>query len=96
MFVLRMITTKIYNKETFGLGDIKLSALIGFVIGGWDALIAIFFGFILAAVIFSFLILTKIKKRDAYLPFGPYLIFGMIIYIIYGDALIHWYIHFFI
>lgn len=96
MYVLRMVTSKLYKKETFGLGDIKLSTFIGFVIGYWDAFIAIFFGFILAAFIFAFLIITRLQKRDAYLPFGPYLIFGMIIYILYGEAILRWYINFFI
>ena len=96
MYVLRMVTSKLYKKETFGLGDIKLSALIGFVIGYWDAFIAIFFGFILAAFIFAFLIVTRLQKRDAYLPFGPYLIFGMVLYILYGESILRWYINFFI
>jgi leader peptidase (prepilin peptidase) / N-methyltransferase len=96
MYVLRMVTSKIYKKETFGLGDIKLSALIGFIVGYWDAFIAIFFGFILAAVIFTILIITRLQKKDTYLPFGPYLILGMILYIMYGDIVIRWYIKFFI
>jgi len=96
MYVLRMVTSKIYKKETFGMGDIKLSALIGFIIGHWDAFIAIFFGFIIAAVIFTFLIITRLQKKDAYLPFGPYLIFGMILYTMYGEIILRWYISFFI
>ena len=96
MYVLRMVTSKIYKKETFGLGDIKLSALIGFIVGYWDAFIAIFFGFILAAVIFTILIISRLQKKDAYLPFGPYLIFGMIFYILFGEEILRWYISFFI
>ncbi len=96
MYVLRMVTTKIYKKETFGMGDIKLSVLIGFIIGYWDAFVAIFFGFVLAAVIFSILIITRLQKKDAYLPFGPYLIFGMIFYIMYGELVLRWYISLFI
>ena len=95
LFVLRLITTKIYKKETFGLGDVKLSFLIGYMVGGWDAFVAIFFGFVLAAFIFGFLIISRLQKRDAYLPFGPYLIFGMIVYIMYGDEILRWYIHLF-
>ena len=96
MYVLRMVTTKLYKKETFGLGDVKLSILIGFIIGYWDAFIAIFFGFVLAAVIFAFLIITRLQKKDSYLPFGPYLIFGMVFYILFGEEILRWYIGFFI
>jgi leader peptidase (prepilin peptidase)/N-methyltransferase len=95
LFVLRLLTTKIYKKETFGLGDVKLSFLIGYIIGGWDSFVAIFFGFVLAAFIFGFLILSKLQKKDAYLPFGPYLILGMVVYILYGEQILRWYIHLF-
>jgi leader peptidase (prepilin peptidase)/N-methyltransferase len=95
MYVLRMVTTKLYKKETFGLGDVKLSILIGFIIGYWDAFIAIFFGFVLAAVIFAFLIISRLQKKDAYLPFGPYLIFGMVFYILFGEEILRWYLSFF-
>jgi len=95
MYILRMITSIIYKKETFGLGDIKLSALIGFLVGQWETFIALFFGFFIAAVVFSFLMIIGLKKRDAYLPFGPYLIFGMVLYLLCGDELVNWYTSFF-
>lgn len=91
MYLLRLITTKIYNRETFGLGDIKLSALIGFIIGLCESFIALFFGFFLAAIVSSILLITGLRRKDAYLPFGPYLIFGMIIYFLYGEKIIYWY-----
>jgi len=95
LYILRMITSKIYKKETFGLGDIKLAALIGFIIGKLETFLALFFGFFIAAVIFILLIITGVKKRDAYLPFGPYLIFGMVVCLIWGDKTIQWYSSFF-
>jgi len=91
MYILRMITSKIYKEETFGLGDIKLAALIGFIIGNWETFIALFFGFFLGAIVSSFLLITGLRKRDAYVPFGPYLIFGMVIYFLYGKRIIYWY-----
>jgi leader peptidase (prepilin peptidase)/N-methyltransferase len=88
MYILRLITTKLYKKETFGLGDIKLSALIGFIIGSWSAYIAIFFGFILAAIIFTFLISFRIHNKNEYLPLGPYLVFGMVIYLLNEEKIL--------
>lgn len=88
MYVLRMLTSKLYKKETFGLGDVKISLLVGFIIGSWEAFIAIFFGFFIAAVLFAFLIMLRVQKRHSYLPFGPYLVFGMVIYLIYNKDFI--------
>jgi len=95
LFLLRYITSKLYAKETFGMGDVKLGALIGFLIGSLNAYIAIFFGFIIAAVIFSFLIVLKKVNRNSYMPFGPYMVFGMLVFLLCGENIIHWYLHFF-
>jgi len=95
-FLLRFVTSKIYKKETFGLGDIKLGALIGFFVGSMKSFIAIFFGFIIAAIIFLMLIALKKVKRDTYMPFGPYIVFGMVVFLFYGEEIMHWYIHFFV
>ena len=91
MYILRMITSKMYKKETFGLGDIKLTALIGFIIGTWETFIVLFVGFFIAVLVFFILMITGLKKRDVYLPFGPYLIFGMLVYVIWGDKIVLWY-----
>lgn len=92
----RYITSKFYKKITFGFGDVKLAAIIGFFLGIQNAYIAIFFGFILAAVIFAILIFSKHVDRNDYLPFGPYMIFGMATYFLYGDEIINWYLRCFI
>ncbi len=96
LWILRFASSLIYKKEAFGLGDVKLGALMGFLLGIPDALIAIFFGFVIAAFIFFFLIIFKKVSKDTCLPFGPYMVFGMISFLLYGEEIIQWYVKFFV
>ncbi len=96
LWLLRYTSSLVYKKEAFGLGDVKLGALLGFLLGIPDALLAIFFGFVIAAFIFISLILLKKVSKDTYLPFGPYMVFGMISFLLCGEEIIHWYLDFFV
>ena len=71
------------NKEGMGLGDAKLLAAIGFWFG-WIALpFVIFSSSIVALLVVSPSLLNKSKKFSSEIPFGPYIIIGCILYIIF-------------
>ncbi|MDC0863276.1 prepilin peptidase [Candidatus Pelagibacter sp.] len=71
------------NKEGMGLGDAKLLAAIGF----WFGWIAIPFVIFSSSVIALFTVLpsliNKSKKLSSIIPFGPFIIIGCILYIIF-------------
>jgi leader peptidase (prepilin peptidase)/N-methyltransferase len=92
LFLLRIGSKKLFKKESFGIGDIKLGTLIGFLLGWQQALIAIFFGFCIAAFTIAIFYALKGIKKNMYIPFGPFMIGGMIVYIIWGKQIIQWYI----
>ena len=73
------------NKEGMGLGDAKLLAVIGFWFG-WIAIPFVIFSssvIALTSVIPS--LLNKSKKLSSEIPFGPFIIAGCILYIIFID-----------
>jgi leader peptidase (prepilin peptidase) / N-methyltransferase len=62
-----------------GFGDVKLSGLIGGVLGylSWNALVlGAFLGFLLGAVVGVTVIATGRGTRKSALPFGPFMILG--------------------
>ena len=79
--------------EGMGGGDIKLLAMIGAAIGWKGVIVTIFIGS-LSGTIAGIIIMISSKVIDIKLkiPFGPYLSFGAVIYIFYGQALIEWYL----
>jgi leader peptidase (prepilin peptidase)/N-methyltransferase len=71
------------NKEGMGLGDAKLLAVIGFWFG-WIAIpFVIFSSSIIALITVIPSLLNKSKKLSSEIPFGPYIIIGCILYIVF-------------
>jgi len=71
------------NKEGMGLGDAKLLAVIGFWFG-WIAIpFVIFSSSIIALISVTPSLLNKSKKLSSEIPFGPYIIIGCILYMVF-------------
>jgi leader peptidase (prepilin peptidase)/N-methyltransferase len=65
-----------FGAGAFGLGDVKLLAGMGLLLGGERALGGTIFGLILAGVVLLLLLVTRRVGRKSYVPFGPFLIIG--------------------
>ena len=83
---LIIISYKLFrNKEGMGLGDAKLLAVIGFWFG-WTAIpFVIFSSSIVALISVIPSLLNKSKKLSSEIPFGPYIIIGCILYIVFNE-----------
>ncbi len=76
----------------FGGGDIKLMFVVGIFLGWKLTLVSIFIGFLTGGAAAVVLLSTKKKGRKDHFPFGPYLCIGAAIALLYGEALINWYL----
>ena len=83
--------------EAMGLGDVKMMAAIGALMGWRLTLLSIFLGAFSGALIGSIIILRQ-KDRDfqAQIPFGIFLGIGSIVSLLFGERLISWYLATFI
>lgn len=76
-----------------GGGDVKLGILIGLLIGGpLKSLLVIFIASILGTVVALPLLATKRLKRNSHMPFGPFLLMGMVVVMLYGQQIVDWYL----
>ena len=95
LFVIDYIFEKITKKEGFGYGDMKLLASIGFFLD-YKSIIVIMILSVFLSAIFSilYLIINKVKNiKDAYLPFGLFIVIStFIVCIIPVTTIISWYI----
>jgi len=73
---------KIRNKEGMGLGDAKLLSAIGFWFGWYSIPYVIFLSSLSALIIALPGLINKSKTMSSQIPFGPYLIFGTVAYLI--------------
>jgi leader peptidase (prepilin peptidase)/N-methyltransferase len=65
-----------FGAEAFGLGDVKLLAGAGLMLGGLRAVGGVAFGLVLAGLVLVVLLMARRIGRRSYVPFGPFLILG--------------------
>jgi len=69
-----------------GMGDVKLAGIIGLV-AGWvsiaTAIVALMFSFFLSAIVSIVLLVSRRATMKTALPFGPFMLGGAILAIIY-------------
>lgn len=73
-----------------GFGDVKLSGVLGLYLGwlGWSELIAGgFLGFLFGGVVGGALMAVRRAGRKSQIPFGPFMLLGALVAIVYGPAL---------
>lgn len=59
-----------------GLGDVKLAGVLGIALGAGHALRAVWFAFVIGALLGVFAIVTRRRAREQALPFAPFLALG--------------------
>lgn len=73
------------NPKGLGFGDVRLSALTGFMTG-WLALantfLAVFLGLLLGGVVGILLVVIRVRGRKDPIPYGPFLALGSLIAIL--------------
>ena len=87
IWVIIFLYKRIKNKEGMGLGDAKLLSAIGFWFGWVSVPLIIFFSSVIALLYVTPTLINKTKNLTTEIPFGPYLIIGTLIYIIFGNQI---------
>jgi leader peptidase (prepilin peptidase) / N-methyltransferase len=90
-FTLLLIIA-IVSKGGMGGGDIKLYALIGFVVGTKILLLSFFLATLIGALVGMVGIALKIFERKKPIPFGPFIAVGTLLAYFYGDSIISSYL----
>ncbi|KAB7667341.1 prepilin peptidase [Bacillus sp. B1-b2] len=88
-----LLVIAIVSKGGMGGGDIKLFAVIGFVLGTKLLLVAFFLSTLLGTLGGIAGILTGKVKKAKPIPFGPYIALGTLIAYYYGNQIIQWYLN---
>ncbi|WP_312470989.1 prepilin peptidase [Neobacillus sp.] len=92
-FILLLIIALV-SKGGMGFGDVKLYALLGFVLGFKLVLLSFFFSTFFGAVIGGLALIFKIVKRRQPIPFGPFIAAGTLTAYYWGTEVIDYYLRF--
>ena len=82
----------IFKKEGMGMGDVKMAAMMGLMVGFPNIIVALFGGILLGGLTAIFLVIFKKKSRKDIIPFGTFLSLATIITLLWGSDIIHWYL----
>lgn len=88
-FLILFLLTK---QKGIGFGDVKFAFPMGLILGHPGTLVGIFLAFIYGGVYGSTLLVLKKKKFGQKVPFGPFLIAGLITALLFGDQIWQWYL----
>lgn len=77
--VITLIGGLVAGKEAMGFGDVKLMGAMGLYFGMTNMIAISVISFLLGAVISIILLVTKKKKTDEYIPFGPFIVMAAFI-----------------
>jgi leader peptidase (prepilin peptidase)/N-methyltransferase len=100
LYGLDLLSLLLLKKRGMGFGDVKLLAMLGAFFGPWGVLLTIvissFFGSVIGITLIA---INKGKETDVgeknighYLPFGPYIVLGGLVYLFVGPQIIELYI----
>ncbi|GAA5144286.1 hypothetical protein GCM10023213_34160 [Prosthecobacter algae] len=79
-------------REAMGLGDVHFMMMIGAFLGWQAVLFTIFAASVLGTLISGLTRLTGRAQWGKYLPFGPYLAAGAVLWVFYGPQVVAWYL----
>ena len=77
--IITFIGSLIAGKEAMGFGDVKLMGALGLFFGLSNIIVITIISFLTSAIISIILIITKIRKSNDYIPFGPFIVTSSIV-----------------
>ena len=92
LLLVAVVYEAIAGVEGMGGGDIKLLAMLGAFLGWEGVLFTIMASSIIGTVAGGGYMILSGKGRKAAVPFGPFLSIGALIYLLWGELIIRWYL----
>lgn len=75
-----------------GLGDLRIGALMGVILGWKLTIVALFLSYLIGSFVSIFIIARKKKFMGVKIPFAPLLVTGTLITMFFGDTILQWYL----
>jgi leader peptidase (prepilin peptidase)/N-methyltransferase len=95
LYVFVQVASFLLRKEAMGMGDVFLLGAMGANLTLPDLLLAFMLSVCVGGVISLVLLAFRLRERKDPIPFGPMLVVGTFVALVFGDALIRGYLRFF-
>ena len=84
LIIVKVLGDRFFKRECLGWGDVKLSIFMGVTLGLKLGLVSLIIGSFIALPYATYYI---IKKQEKEIPYGPFLILGVLICFIYANQI---------
>ena len=89
--VAYLIGTGIFGPLALGQGDITLALLVGLITGFPLVILALVITILAGALISSILLITRLRRLRDSIPYGPFLIIGALVTMLWGYPIAWWF-----
>jgi prepilin signal peptidase PulO-like enzyme (type II secretory pathway) len=86
-FLLILLSIPFGGAKAFGMGDVKMIVLIGFVVGLPSVIVGVFVGTLVAAGFALLALALRVRHRTDYIPHGPFLAIGAVVALFWGSSI---------
>jgi len=93
LFLVATLYQSLFKREGMGGGDVKLLAMIGAFLGWKAVILTILLSSLVGSITGIIVMLLKGKDFKYAIPFGPFLSFGAVVSLFYGENIIRWYLY---
>jgi leader peptidase (prepilin peptidase)/N-methyltransferase len=91
--VVGIVGNAIFGAGALGGGDVKLALFVGLVTGFPLVIEAMVLTILVGAAVSLFLLVTRLRRLREHVPYGPFLVAGAAITLLWGYAIAEWYLH---
>ena len=92
IFLIIYLYKRYKNIEAMGLGDAKFLAAVGLFFGWKSVLLILFMSSLMALIYVTPSLIRKSKSLYTVIPFGPYLVISSVIYFLFSDILLSFWV----
>jgi leader peptidase (prepilin peptidase)/N-methyltransferase len=92
LWLIATVATAIFRKEAMGMGDVFLLAAMGANLTPGQLAVAFFVAVAVGSIFGVTLMILKLRGRRDEVPFGPMLVAGTFVALVFGDAIIRRYL----
>ncbi|MEA3376959.1 MAG: A24 family peptidase [Chloroflexota bacterium] len=91
-FLAAVIGHAIFGSGAMGGGDVKLAAFVGLITGFPLVIEAILLTILIGAAVSLVLLIVGVRGLDDHVPYGPFLVAGAVITLLWGYRLAWWFL----
>lgn len=92
-YLAAVLGNVLFGSGAMGGGDVKLAAFVGLITGFPMVIEAIVLTILIGALVSLVLLIVRARSLDDYVPYGPFLVAGAVITLLWGYRIAEWFVY---